>query len=131
MGIPWDGMGWDWHELQWNGMGWDRKICPMDKRKDPSFERVSLLANDLCWYPECIQTIRIRRLRNSDPPKKGLQFRKPPFSATFIHQIKNNTTLFIFILKFKDLSEIYLGGCNYPPAPHGYVSAGDVTMITS
>ena len=31
MGIPWDGMGWDRHELLWNGMGWDRKICPMDK----------------------------------------------------------------------------------------------------
>ena len=31
MGIPWDGVGWDKHELLWNGMGWDRKICPMDK----------------------------------------------------------------------------------------------------
>ena len=31
MGIPWDGMGCDRHELLWNGMGWDRKICPMDK----------------------------------------------------------------------------------------------------
>ena len=31
MGIPWDRMGWDRHELLWNGMGWDRKICPMDK----------------------------------------------------------------------------------------------------
>ena len=35
MGIPWDGMGWDRHELLWNGMGWDRKICPMDK---PGFD---------------------------------------------------------------------------------------------
>ena len=31
MGIPWDGMGWDRHNLLWDGMGWDRKICPMDK----------------------------------------------------------------------------------------------------
>ena len=43
MGIPWDGMGWDSHNLLWDGMGWDRhnllwdgmgwerKICPMDK----------------------------------------------------------------------------------------------------
>ena len=31
MGIPWDGMGWDRHDLLWDGMGWDRKICPIDK----------------------------------------------------------------------------------------------------
>ena len=31
MGIPWDGRGWDRHNLLWDGMGWDRKICPMDK----------------------------------------------------------------------------------------------------
>ena len=31
MVIPWDGMGWDRHNLLWDGMGWDRKICPMDK----------------------------------------------------------------------------------------------------
>ena len=33
MGIPWDGMGWDRHNLLLIccGMGWDRKICPMDK----------------------------------------------------------------------------------------------------
>ena len=30
MGIDWDGMDWDRHELLWNKMGWDRKICPMD-----------------------------------------------------------------------------------------------------
>ena len=41
--------------------------------------------------------------------KKGLQFGKPPFSATFIYQIKNNTTLFLSFLKLKDLSEIYIG----------------------
>ena len=34
MGIPWDGMGWDRHNLLWDGMGWDRKICPMDKPGD-------------------------------------------------------------------------------------------------
>ena len=35
MGIPWDGMGWDRHNLLWDGMGWDRKICPMDKPANP------------------------------------------------------------------------------------------------
>ena len=40
-------------------------------------------------------------------PKKSLQFGKPPFSATL--NIKTNTTLFLSILKLKDLSEIYLG----------------------
>ena len=44
-----------------------------------------------------------------DLQKKGLQFGKPPFSATFIYQIKNNTTLFLSFLKLKDLSEIYIG----------------------
>ena len=34
MGIPWDGMGWDRHELLWDGMGRDRKNCPMDKPGD-------------------------------------------------------------------------------------------------
>ena len=30
-GNPWDGMGWDRHELLWDGMGRERKKCPMDK----------------------------------------------------------------------------------------------------
>ena len=42
MGIPWDGMGWDRHELLWNGMGWDRKICPMDKPAKFSSSKISL-----------------------------------------------------------------------------------------
>ena len=42
MGIPWDGMGWDRHNLLWDGMGWDRKICPMDK---PAFNKTSAKAS--------------------------------------------------------------------------------------
>ena len=42
--------------------------------------------------------------------KKGFQFGKPPFSATFAYLIKNNTTLFLSTVKLKDLNEIYLLG---------------------
>ena len=39
--------------------------------------------------------------------KKGLQFGKPPFSAIYVYQIKNNTTLFLSILKLKNLSVVH------------------------
>ena len=41
------------------------------------------------------------------------------------------TTLFLFILKFKDLSKIYLGRQTKILLPPGYVPASDVAMMTS
>ena len=43
-----------------------------------------------------------------DDQKKGPHFGKQRYSAALEYQIKNNTKLFLSILKLKDLSEIYL-----------------------
>ena len=56
MGIPWDGMGWDRHNLLWDGMGWDRKICPMDKPANKLSFRV------LCCYQ--LNSFTFKRCRN-------------------------------------------------------------------
>ena len=68
MGIPWNGMGWDRHNLLWDGMGWDRKICPMDKPGDGAAQTSDVnraaQRSNLIWRilprtaPRCVQIMK-------------------------------------------------------------------------